>query len=199
MADPLTLTAYAARRGVSTVAVSKAVRTGRLSASVVRDERGQPKIADPELADREWTSNTRQRADLPPRASEPASSSRAAAPAPRQSEPIAAVERPRSDAPPGDFPPYNVSQAIRAHHQARREAAMADMAELELAELRGELVDAKEADAGYEEHVARAKTRLLGVPAQLGQRMPDIALRVVPVAKELIREALEELSLDGQS
>lgn len=59
----MSLTAYAKRRGVSTVAVSKAIAAGRLTESVVRDARGGPKIADPEMADREWDENTRAQAD----------------------------------------------------------------------------------------------------------------------------------------
>ena len=207
---PLSLRAYARRRGVSPEAVSKAVQTGRLKASVV-----DGKIVDPDLADREWNEHTRKRADVLP-SMPPTTSAAPSTPTELRNVPgeqvgtqpssRPAVQPSRADAPlpdgdddAGDVPPYHRSQAIRAHHQARREAAMADMAELELGKRRGELVDAADADAGYEEHIARARTRLLGVPAQLGQRLPDLALRVVPVAKELIREALEELSLDGQS
>lgn len=57
---PISLREYARHRaargfvGTSAAAVSKAVASGRLVKSVVRDHRGQPKIADPELADREW-------------------------------------------------------------------------------------------------------------------------------------------------
>jgi hypothetical protein len=49
----MSLAAYANRRGVSAVAVLKAVTTGWLAESVVKDARGAPKIGDPELADRE--------------------------------------------------------------------------------------------------------------------------------------------------
>ena len=56
----LTLGKYAESRkarglpGGSKNAVSKAIKSGRLARSVVRDQRGLPKIADPDLADREW-------------------------------------------------------------------------------------------------------------------------------------------------
>lgn len=191
---PMTLTAYAARRGVSVKAVSKAVAAGRLERSVTRDEHGAPKIADPDLADREWDANTRRRVD---RASD---EQPADAPPPAQSEaPAAAPPRHRETSLPEGVPAYHVSQAVRAQAAARREAAVADLAELELERERGRLVDAVAANAGYEEHVARAKDRLLGVPTQLGQRMPDIAARVVPIANELIREALKELALDGEA
>jgi phage terminase Nu1 subunit (DNA packaging protein) len=86
--------------------------------------------------------------------------------------------------------PYEVSRA-------RREAALADLAEIELAQKRGQLVDNKEKDAEFIAHIALAKTRLLRVPSRLAQEMPDLADRVVPLAESLIREALEELSIDG--
>ncbi len=191
----MTLTAYASRRGVSPKAVSKAVAAGRLTASVTRDQHGAPKIADPDLADREWEANTRQRADWTgPRA----------APAPEE---LAADDEPQPTAPPttrgrvaplpDGVPPYNVSQAIRAQAAARREIAAAKRAELELAELQGRLVDAAESESEVAAHISMAKARLLGVPTQLGQQLPHLALEVVPVAERLVRAALEELSLDG--
>jgi hypothetical protein len=54
---PLSLRAYARRRGVSPEAVSRAIERGRLRESVVRVG-GAPKVANPELADREWARNT---------------------------------------------------------------------------------------------------------------------------------------------
>lgn len=56
---------YALRRGSSVEAVSKAVSTGRLQKSVTYVD-GYPKINDCDLADREWTANTRARADYRP-------------------------------------------------------------------------------------------------------------------------------------
>lgn len=73
---------------------------------------------------------------------------------------------------------------------------MADLAELELAERRGSVVDADEARADVIAAYSLVKTRLLGVPSRLAQRVPDLAAKVVPVVDELIREALEELAAD---
>jgi phage terminase Nu1 subunit (DNA packaging protein) len=56
-APPLSLRAYARRRGCSAEAVSKAIESGRLVKSVVR-VRGAPKIGDPDLADAEWSAAT---------------------------------------------------------------------------------------------------------------------------------------------
>jgi hypothetical protein len=184
---PLTLTDYGKRRGVSPVAVSKAVKNGRLSESVGRDERGRPTIIDVEIADREWEANTKTRAGQP------------------DPRPVPVATRASDDMPPERPPakpsslpdgvaPMNVSQAVRAAASARREAAQAELAELELAERRGAVVPADEARDGVIAAYSMVKTRILGVPVAVGQRLPDLAGRVVPVVEELLRAALEELS-----
>lgn len=63
----MSLRAYGIRRSVSTTAVVKAVSAGRLRDSVIRNDRGEAKIFDPDLADREWTMNTRPRGRPPVR------------------------------------------------------------------------------------------------------------------------------------
>ncbi len=60
--EPISLRAYAEQRDVSHQAVRRAIASGRLRESVVTVG-GEPKIADPALADREWEANTRPRAD----------------------------------------------------------------------------------------------------------------------------------------
>jgi hypothetical protein len=185
MTPPLSLSAYAKRRGVSHVAVSKAIAAGRLTASVVRDDRGAPKIADPELADREWAANTRPRID------HPAADLGGEPPDPRPRSPRASV--PAADpSSRGPVPDYNESRA-------RRESALADMAEIEVAERRGELVPVAEARADVVSRFTVVRTRLLGVPSRVAQRLPHLAGEVVPVLDELLREALEELAIDGDA
>lgn len=174
----MSLTAYAKLRGVSVASVSKAVTSGRLSASVVRDESGAPKIGNVKLADREWTANTRPRIDHPP-----------ATPAePRAGSPV----RPGLS----EIPDYNESRAYREAAAARREAALADIAELDAAERKGELVSVAEARADVIDKFAIVRTKLLGVPSRVAQRMPHLAAEVVPVLDDLIREALEEIATD---
>lgn len=204
---PLTLTAYAARRGCSVKSVSRAVATGRLVDSVGRDEHDRPTIIDPELADREWEENTRgrsspvvasERRDTPTQQSgggnhgEPVVSA-GANPAPDTER---ARRGGRPDLPDG-VPAYNVSQAVRAHAAARREIAQADLAELELASTRGRLVDSAAARADVQQAYSLVKTRLMRVPSATAQQLPDLAARVVPVVEALITEALAELA-DGR-
>lgn len=56
--EPISCRAYAKHRNVTPMAVSLAIKTGRLSRSVVRDAMGSPKIASIALADQEWEANT---------------------------------------------------------------------------------------------------------------------------------------------
>jgi hypothetical protein len=182
---PITLTDYGKLRGVSHVAVSKAVKSGRLHECVGRDERGRPTIIDVAIADREWEANTKTRIGQPdtrvPRATSDV-------------PPVASNDpRPSSGLPAG-VPNYNVSQAVRAAASARREAAQAELAELELAERRKAVIPTDVAREDVTRAYSLVKTRIGAVPAAVGQRLPDLAAVVVPVVDELLRAALEELS-----
>lgn len=161
-ASPLSLHRYAARRGVSTAAVSKAIKSGRLSASVVFDHLGDPKIGDADLADREWNANTRERADARPAESQ-----------------------------------YAVARAEQLRSATRRYAAQAELAEIDLAERRGQLISIAEARADMTAKLTEARTRLLGIPSQLAQIFPDRAAELVPLVEGLIRDALEDLANKG--
>jgi hypothetical protein len=175
--EPISLTAYAKRRGVSQVAVTKAVASGRLSQSVTRDERGAPKIADPDLADREWAENTAARGGnivLPP--PPPPPNDAASAPAAHG---------------------YHESRARKEAAEARRSIVMADMAELDLAKRRGALIDVEKARRDVFERYTIVRTRLLGIPTKIAQRLPHAAAELVPLVEELLREALEDLA-DGR-
>lgn len=86
----LSYRAYAKHRGVSTEAVSKAVKTGRITA-------GPDGKIDPERADREWDANTDPSRN-PARV--------------KESNNVA-------DAAPAGLPPYAQSRAIREAYEAR--------------------------------------------------------------------------------
>jgi len=177
---PTSLRAYARQRGVSPEAVSKAIMTGRLKASVVQVG-GQPKIADVELANREWDANTQPRID--------------------QQQPTQPRSPSRDDDGddedlPADIPPYKVSRARREAEAARREGALADLAEIEVAEKREELVPVDEARAYIIDRFAIVKTKILGVPTRVAQRFPNIAAEVEAVVDQYLREILEELAAE---
>jgi hypothetical protein len=181
--SPISLRAYAKRRGVSAESVSKAVSDGRLKGSVVRVN-GAPKIADPDLADREWEANTRQRVDYR---------------APAGGTPPLAVDESSAMATNSEaeeLANYYVSRARREAAAARREGALADLAEMDVLERRGDLIPAADARAQVIDRYTVVKTKILGVPSRVAQRLPHVARADVAVIEDLLREALIELASD---
>lgn len=79
-------------------------------------------------------------------------------------------------------------------HRARREAAEAAIAEIELAEKRRELVPAKDVESTLVNVFAHCKTKLLGIPARACQRDPSLSASQVKMIEELIFQALEDLA-----
>jgi phage terminase Nu1 subunit (DNA packaging protein) len=87
------------------------------------------------------------------------------------------------------IPPIAVSEA-------RLMAAKAEIAELDAAERRGELIAVDKARADVDDLISTARTKILGVPSRLAQRDRTITPAQVELVEALIREALSELA-DG--
>ena len=169
----ITLTEFARMRGVSTEAVSKAVRVGRLSKAVTWSKANKPRLI-PELAEQEWAANTdsaqqRVRAVPPPKAPEPE------------------VEQTAGE------------QRTATFQQARtlREAYMARLAKLEYEEKTGSLI---RADAVKNEafRIARVvRDGILNIPdriaGDLAAETDQFAIHQKLTAE--LRKALEGLSL----
>lgn len=193
----MSLRDFAKRRGVSAMAVSKAVKTGRLKKSVTHDPRGQPKIADPELADREWDAST-DYSKAPGYVKERASARAAAAapPARRENVPTKAPPPPPPD-PDGDQinEPADLSLA---EESAREKFWKAHLAELEYRRRAGEVLDASVVKGRMVDAFARCRTKLLGVPSRMRQQIPHLTAQDVVVVESLVREALEELAAEAQ-
>ncbi len=86
-----------------------------------------------------------------------------------------------------------------AESRARREAAEAALAEIELAEKRAELVRADEVEGRLVGVFAHCKTKLLGVVARVRQRDPTLTVHQIGLFESLIREALEDLANDDRA
>lgn len=196
----MSLSDYARRKGVTVVSVSKAVKSGRLRQSVTRDERGQPKIADVEVADREWEANTRRRIDRP--AAEPAAASRrgparaapAPAPAPAPSSAVQGAGRRRTQEADTDIPDYNAARARKEAAAAVKEAALAEMAKIELAELRGQVGRVADFKMRMVNAFTTCRTKLAALPSRARSRDPSLTLAQVALLESLLREALAELA-----
>lgn len=160
--------AYALRRGVSNVAVFRAIKAGRLKASVNSDG----KIIDPDLADREWAANT-DSTKAPPREQERMA---AALGAPAGDEPVAVLG--------GSLAENN---AAKTYWQARQ-------AELKFKREAGELVPAADVRGELETVFRTCKGRLLGIPTRAVAELPELGVAGAQKLELLIREALEELA-----
>lgn len=177
-APPLSLRAYAKRRGVSLAAVQKAIFEGRLENSL-GEHRGRRAIADPELADREWADRTRPR---PP--------------------PMAEIEERPPPSVSDDLPiPWDThvleAERIRAVELARRERIKREADALDLAKRKGSLVRVEDVRATVSAKYTIIRQRILGVPTRCKQRLPHLTSADVATINELLREALEELA-DGR-
>jgi hypothetical protein len=85
-----------------------------------------------------------------------------------------------------------------AQSRARREAAEAALAEIELDEKRRELVPVRDVEARLVGVFSSCKTKLLGVPSRARQRDPTLTPAQIVLLEELVREALEDLAVEGE-
>lgn len=175
----ITLSEYARRKGVSTEAVSKAVRVGRLSKSVVFDAKSRPRVM-PDLADQEWHASTN-----------PAQQRVPAVRPPPQPEPEQDTEQPQ---PAANEPKTATFQQART----LREAYMARLAKLEYDEKSGLLV---RADAVKNEAFKVARTvrdNMLNIPDRIAAELANETnqFKVHQRLTQEIRRALEDMKID---
>jgi len=109
-----------------------------------------------------------------------------------------------ADMVPGSGPtaPAAIATAAAAHplaeHRARHAAAAATIAELELAEKRGQLVRVEDVEATWSDVVIILRTKLLGLAARARVRDPSIPKKYVTLIDTLVREALTELADEAE-
>ena len=70
----------------------------------------------------------------------------------------------------------------------------AELLELERKQKEDDLVPMTEVQRSWENIVATARTKLLGVPSKAKQRIPDLDNNAMNHLEDIIREALEELA-----
>lgn len=154
---------YAKRRKVSPMAVSKAVKAGRVTLV-------SGKI-DVNLADRQWSANTR----------------------PGQKVPKMLARAPETD--PEDAQGLPGAQAgSYAVARAAREQLRLKLDQVDFDERMQNLVDAAEFRAKFLPMIADAKTRLLGVASKCKSRLPSLSAVDVSTIEDLIHKALGEIT-----
>ena len=78
--------------------------------------------------------------------------------------------------------------------RTRTEHLKAELLELERKAKEKDLVPMSEVQTTWENIVATARTKLLGVPTKAKQRIPDLDTNAMAHLDDIIREALEELA-----
>ena len=183
----LSIRAYARHRGVSHVAVKKAIDTGRITAL-------PDGTIDPDSADAQWAQNTLQprKAAVPEAASAPEASIKAtrSAPPPRQPPP----ERETADA---AVPPLSTGGTSLLQARTVNEVLKAKLKQVELAEKKEELVDRAKAVAQVFKLARIERDAWLNWPARISGQMASqlgVDPHTMHVALEAaVREHLIEL------
>ncbi len=191
----LSIRAFAKRIGVSHTAIRKGIASGRLKASVGQ-ENGKPCIADPELAEKEWTTGAGRLPRGPSASSKPPSSP------PPPSTPPAPETAPQAETEHVETPPpVPAGPAIASTPQNLAEANMrlAYQREVQLVleneEKRGQLIDAAEARREAYRCARSVRDALLNIPDRLAAELAaesDVTRVHIRLDGE-IRQALELL------
>lgn len=169
----LTYRAYAKHRNVSPEAVSKAVKTGRITA-------GPDGKIDAKKADKEWAENT----DI----SKPRNSVTGN---PKMIKiPDSDIES-AADALSGSIPSYMQSRAVREAYQAR-------LAKLEYEIKKGKLVDSTKVSVAAFNAARAARDKILNLPDRLA---PSLAMRSVEEIHTILHSELrllcDEIAIDA--
>lgn len=160
--------------------IYRKIRKGELDTTPGPD--GNPLIERDRLEQR-WAAITRTRLDSPQPLRPAAERTR---PAKAKAEkPVPAPDQPREL--PVDLPAYNDSRA-------RTEFEKANLLELDRKTKEGLLLRREDVDQAWNQAVNLTRTKLLGVPSTVKQRIPHLELEEVELITALIREALEELA-----
>lgn len=172
---------YAAHRGVSGEAVSKAVRTGRIS--VVVNEKGQ-RLIDPAVADKEWAENTyhNKRTTQGPMVKKPQP-----APAPAQADdPVAPSQA-------GIPASINQSKAIKEAYEAR-------IKKLDYEEKLGKLIDVDKVKVAAFKTGRVVRDNLLNIPNDLSGKLAAETdqKKIHHMLTEAITIVLQELARENK-
>jgi hypothetical protein len=160
----MSLSGYARHRGCRLSSVQEAISSGRLRKSLTPEG----KIRDAKEADAEWAATTKT--EMRPLTG-PAAEGRGKK---KKGKPESGI----------DF----------ADARARHELADAITAEIELAQLRGQLVLAADVEQRLVEVFSQCRTKLLAVPARARQQDPGLTVGQLSLLEDLIRESLEDLA-----
>lgn len=181
MVQLITQAEYARRRGVSRAAVTQAVKAGRIT---LIDGK-----VDPEVADIQWARNT------------DAAQQRGAAAQASMSTSSSAAIAPRTGSRGGSEKGDEGGGADLHDARARREQALAELAELELAEKRGELVSVAEVEKALVSKILGVRDSLDTLADRLSPLLAAESdpAKVYAMLRGEIRQVLAQLSTQSRA
>ncbi|MFA7333668.1 MAG: hypothetical protein WC130_05160 [Kiritimatiellia bacterium] len=169
------------------------MKAGRLRDSIVPDPDGgkKPKI-NSELADLEWMKNSDQ--------SKMRGEVAAAAIAAQNSETEKKSRAGGFALPLGENPHLHAEPPVLDYQKARgrREHAMAQLAELELAVKEGSLCKVADVEKEWLNAAAIARTKVMGIASRARQAIPELTPAGAVILEGLIYEALSDLASAGE-
>lgn len=171
--------------GVTPEAVYAAVKSGRLS--VIKGRDGKP-LVNSETMREEWEKNTQKRIGVGPK---PPGNGRDKPQLRSREERMKPREEGRISKTSEAIPDYDESRA-------RTEHLKAELLELDRQQKEGLLVRAADVEHEWVEVITRARTKLLGIPTKAKQRIPDLDTDAIGVLDDIVREALEDLAVEGE-
>lgn len=197
---------YARYRGVSGEAVSKAVRSGRIS--TIQDHNGNRKI-DPAIADQEWDRNTNHtKKNVSEYIKRPSPAPQAAPEPPPEQNEQTLEERVEAPAPaPAQqhvfTPDPEAEKASKTYHQSRsiKEAYSARLQRLAYEEKLGKLINVEKVRVAAFNTARIVRDAILSVPDRISHEIASIQdpHEVHIRMTEALIEALEGLSGEYQS
>lgn len=173
--DYMTLNKYARHRGISTTAVRKAIREGRITAKKKKRGRGYEYMIDPDVVDRQWAENT------------------------DESKPLNSVSRDPQHRTNPDNPKVPIGDqqigASYAKARAAREGYQARLVKLEYEEKSGKLVNADEVKVANFNAARIARDTLMNIPDRLAPVLAgkNDSNEIHKLLSEEIKRTLEEL------
>lgn len=196
MQEPMGLREFGRWVNLSAEAIRKAIKAGRIPASMLGTTtlstgRTRPTIADPEGAARAMKASTNPTAQ---RDNKKISRNRAAV---ARGEPKPEAAASSDDIETDDIETLIESGKVPAVAQSVqiREAYKARTAKMEYERERGLLVNADEVKTKIGGMITTARSRLLGVPSKAKGRIPHLTVDEIALLDELVREALEDVAV----
>ena len=182
MAELISMSEFARRKGVTPQSVHKAIKSNRIG--IVHEGSGRPRL-DWEIASAQWDRTAMRKRENAKARSVPE-------PEPDEAELAAESQKildsdPEEDDLLPDGDDYFTNRGVHEGYKAK-------LARLEYLEKKGQLIAADDIKYAWGKIIATVKQRVQAIPSKAKVRLPHLTINEMDVLDDLVREALTELS-----